>query len=159
MMRNLKYFIAAPVLTAGIAAMYALAANLAEKPSLAWEHWQADDWLAGLLAAILLTAGISIFVSLHRRTAGLVSAKTLTRLREKGRPVRAEILELQDTGMTVDDDPVVQLTLRIHDDTRPPYQVRIKQLVSRLAAHQLTAGSTIEALADPDNPQTVVLNV
>lgn len=158
-MRNLKYFIAAPLFASGLAALYSLAANLAEKPSPALEHWQADDWLAGFFATILLTTGFSLFVLLHRRTAGLVSGKTLARLREKGRPARADILELADTGMTVDDDPVVQATLLIHHDARPPYQVRIKQTLGRLAAQQLAAGGTTAALVDPDDPNTVALNL
>ena len=158
-MRNLKYIITAPLFAVGIAALYSLAANLAEKPSLHWEHWQADDWLAGFFAAILLTTGFSLFVILHRRTAGLVSGKTFARLREKGMPARADILELADTGMTVDDDPVVQATLLIHHDDRPPYQVRIKQTLSRLAAQHLAAGGTTAALVDPDDPNTVALNL
>lgn len=158
-MRNLKYFIAAPLIIGGVVALYSLISALAEKPSLDWEHWTEDDWLAGFFAAILLATGIYFFVSLHRRTAGLVSGKTLSQLREKGRPARAEILELEDTGMTVDDDPVVQVLLHVHDGSYPPYKVRIKQLVSRLAASQLTPGSTTDVLVDPAKPRTVALNL
>ena len=158
-MRNLKYFIAAPLIIGGVVALYSLVSNLAEKPSLDGEHWTEDDWLSGFFAAIMLTTGIFFFVPLHRRTAGLVSDKTLSRLREKGRPARAEILELEDTGMTVDDDPVLQVLLRVHDDTRSPYQVRIKQLISRLAAHQLSKGSTVEVLIDTENPLIVALHI
>jgi hypothetical protein len=158
-MQNLKYFIAAPLIIGGSVALYELATGLTEKPSLDWEHWTEDDWLAGFFAAIMLTTGIYFFVSLHRRTAGLVSGKTLERLREKGRSARAEILELEDTGMTVNDDPVLQVSLRVHDGALPPYQVRIKQLVSRLAAPQLTPGSTADVLVDPANPRIVALNL
>lgn len=158
-MRNLKYFIAAPLIIGGVVALYSLASGLAEKPSLDWEHWTEDDWLAGFFAALMLTTGICFFISLHRRTDGLVSGKTLSQLREKGRPARAEILELEDTGMTVDDDPVVQMLLRVHDGARPPFQVRIKQLVNRLAVPQLSEGGWVGVLIDPDNPRIVVLDV
>lgn len=61
--------------------------------------------------------------------------------------------------MTVDDDPVLQVLLRVHDGARSPYQVRIKQLISRLAAPQLTPGSTADVLVDSDNPRIVALNL
>ena len=158
-MRNLKYFIAAPLIIGGGVALYELAASLAEKPSLDWEHWQEGDWLAGFFAAIMLTTGIYFFVSLHRRTAGLISGKTLSRLREKSRHARAEILELEDTGMTVNEDPVVQVLLQIQDSNKPPYQVKVKQLVSRLAVHHLSKGGVVEVLIDPENPKIVALNI
>lgn len=158
-MRNLKYFVSAPLLVGGLAALYSLGASLAEKPSLDWEHWTEDNWLAGFFAAVMLTAGIYFFVSLHRRTAGLLSGKTLSRLLEKGHSARAKILELEDTGMAVNDDPVVQVLLQIHDSDKPPYQAKVKQLVSRLAVHHLSKSGTVEVLIDPDNPLIVALHI
>jgi len=155
-MHFLKYMIAASLLIVAFAIAYPLAIRLFENPSLSWGE---EELLTGFFGLLMLVVGIGIFVSLHRHTAGLVTDKTLSRLRQKGRPAQATVLELEDTGMTVNDDPVVQVLLLIHDSDKPPYQVKMKQLVSRLAVQQLADGNTVEVLIDPENPLIVALHI
>lgn len=86
-MRNLKYFIAAPLIIGGVVALYSLVSNLAEKPSLDWEHWTEDDWLAGFFAAIMLTTGIYFLSPCTAAPPGWFPAKHLHVSRKKAAPL------------------------------------------------------------------------
>lgn len=70
----------------------------------------------------------------------------------------ATIGAVRDTGMTVNDNPVVELDLRVTSPSSPaPYPVTHRQLINRLQVAQLQPGATVQVRIDPVDPQSIVL--
>jgi len=106
----------------------------------------------GVLLALLLplagsVAGCAIF------DTGMSEAKDLQRV---GLPAQAEILSIGETGLTVNDNPVIALDVEVRPADRPPYKATIKRLlVSRLEVPQFQPGKVIPVRFDPKDPSRV----
>jgi hypothetical protein len=59
------------------------------------------------------------------------------------------VIEVKDTGTTVNNQPRVRLRLRVQPEGEPPFEVERKLLVSRLAIPR--AGDRVEVAYDPDD--------
>jgi len=90
------------------------------------------------------------------RTAGLSQAKELRKI---GRPAQAKILEISDTGWTVNDDPVVAFLLEVYPGEQEPYQARTKIVISRVHIPQFQPGATVPVRIDPKNPDRISLDI
>lgn len=71
---------------------------------------------------------------------------------------QATVGALRDTGMTVNDNPVVELDLQVTSPTAvAAYPVTHRQMISRLQVAQLQPGATVQVRIDPTDPQSVIL--
>jgi putative oligomerization/nucleic acid binding protein len=59
------------------------------------------------------------------------------------------VIEVKDTGTTVNNQPRVRLRLRVQPEGEPPFEIERKLLVSRLAIPR--AGERVEVAYDPDD--------
>lgn len=76
----------------------------------------------------------------------------LTQLLVMGERAQATIVAVRDTGMTVNEDPRVELTLRfVPQGETAPVERKMKMFVSRVAVPQ--RGSTVEIAYDPNDPE------
>jgi uncharacterized protein YceK len=108
---------------------------------------------------ILLTLSFCMILSgcaIANKTAGLSQAKEL---HKTGEPAQAKILEIADTGWTLNDDPVVSFLLEIYPDGQQPYQARTKIVISRVHIPQFTPGATVAVRIDPKDPTRVSLDI
>lgn len=111
--------------------------------------------VVGFLVAgsILLLVGAPI-------VSGLANHAILTR----GKPAEARILEIMDTGTTINQNPVVRFRLEVQPPGGPPFQAEAERLISRLQIPLVQPGSIVYvkydpasyavALADKDKPAT-----
>jgi hypothetical protein len=110
--------------------------------------------LHGLVAALVAASVFACAVVDH--LAGVSDAKAL---RRTGLPARATILEIWDTGMTVNDDPVIGLRVEVMRDGHPPYVATIqKALISRLDVPAFQPEKVIPIRVDPEDPQHVAID-
>lgn len=80
-------------------------------------------------------------------------------LRQKGVLAPAQIVELWDTGWTVNDNPVVGMKVHVTPADRPSFEARIeKTTVSRIAIPQVQPGQTVMVRFDPDNPRDIAVD-
>jgi PDZ domain len=107
---------------------------------------------AGLLLALLLPfAGLAGGCAMF--DTGMSEARDLQRT---GTSAQGEILSIGETGLTVNDDPVITLDVEVRPADRPPYQATIKRLlVSRLDIPQFQPGMIIPVRFDPKDPSRV----
>jgi hypothetical protein len=70
---------------------------------------------------------------------------------------QATILNMWDTGTTLNDNPQVGLLLEVHPIGGQPYQVQTKSLVSRLKIPMIQIGNVVPVKYDPRDPSKVVL--
>lgn len=80
-------------------------------------------------------------------------------LQQRGVPAPAEILEIWDTGWTINDDPVIGMKVRVRPADRPPYEATIeKTAISRIAIPQFQPGQALRVRFDPENPAVVAVD-
>ena len=109
--------------------------------------------LAAVLAVLVSAASGCALID---RMSGVADAK---RLQQSGLPATAKILELWDTGITVNDDPVISLRVEVTRPDGSVYTVVIpKSLVSRLDVPRFQPGSIVSVRIDPQNDQLVALD-
>jgi hypothetical protein len=105
-----------------------------------------------LLLSVLL-AGCAI----ADRMSGVSEAK---RLQETGTPATARIVKIWDTGITVNDDPVIGLEVEVSREDGSVYTATIpKSLISRLDIPQFQPGLPVSVRIDPQDPAKVAIDV
>lgn len=82
----------------------------------------------------------------------LVKRKRMEELIATGKQGTAVVLELSDTGTTINDNPRVKLLLEMHIPNYPPYQAQKTITLPLIYLAQVQAGATINVLADPEQP-------
>ena len=70
---------------------------------------------------------------------------------------RAKILEVRDTGWSVNDAPRVDLDLEITIGEAPPYMANFKGTVPRLSIGRLVPGQDVPVKVDETDPQTFLI--
>lgn len=82
---------------------------------------------------------------------------TAARLRKVGVAAEAKILEVNDTGVTLNNAPQIKLMLEVNSPTGT-YLVETKQYISRLQTSMFQPGSVIPVLIDPNDRNLISLN-
>ena len=108
-------------------------------------------FLACFLAFWLLTGSGCAIVD---RLSGEGGAK---RIRAHGIPATARVLDIWDTGISVNDNPVVGLFLEVHPADGASYTASTRGLVSRLHIPQIQPGAVLAVSIDPENLDRVAL--
>ena len=109
----------------------------------------------GLVAVLLTTLLVAGCGALDQMT-GEGEAK---RIRSVGRAAEARVLRIWDTGITVNNDPVVAFLLQVRPKEGTPYEVETRGLVSRLDIPQVQPGAILPVAIDPLDPKKVALAI
>ncbi len=108
----------------------------------------------------LLWAAASLSVALsgcaiRDRFTGEATAREI---RAIGLPAEATVVQIWDTGVTVNNDPVVGFLLDVKPaDGRPTFQAKTRALVSRLAVPRVQPGATLQVVFDPKDTTRVAV--
>ena len=84
-------------------------------------------------------------------------AETSDRLMATGRPGTATVTALRDTGVTINDNPQVELDLDVSVQGMPIYPVTHRQVISRLAIAGFQPGATLPVRVDPLRPRSLII--
>ena len=79
------------------------------------------------------------------------------RLQTSGRPGTALVMALRDTGVTINENPQVELDLQVTLEGVSPYNVTHRQVISRLQTAGFQPGSTVNVRVDPGDLQKLIL--
>jgi hypothetical protein len=80
------------------------------------------------------------------------------RLMKDGLPAEAEILAVEETGITVQGNyPMGKFRFRVHPPDGQPYEVTAKCLINRFEIPAYQPGSTVRVLIDPRHRKRVTL--
>jgi hypothetical protein len=74
---------------------------------------------------------------------------------KNGVTASARVLDVRDTGVSVNDNPQVELLLEVRPRDRAPFQARARKLISRLNAGMVQPGMSAEVIFDPLNPERI----
>jgi hypothetical protein len=78
-------------------------------------------------------------------------------LLQTGQMAQACILQLIDTGTTINDNPQVQFVLDVRPPGRPPFQAMATSIVSRLSIARYQPGVWVQVRYDPNDPSKVAI--
>ena len=109
----------------------------------------------GLLGAIFVVTGLAILAA-DRWLAG--RRRRAERLRTAGMRGQATVLEVTDSNITVNNNPMIKVKMRVAIPSQPPYEVSKRMVVSRLAVGQYMPGSVLPVLVDPAYPRDVMVD-
>ena len=84
-------------------------------------------------------------------------AETSERLMASGRQGTATVTALRDTGVTINDNPQVELDLDVSVGGMPVYPVTHRQVISRLAIAGFQPGATLPVRVDPLQPLSLII--
>ncbi len=80
------------------------------------------------------------------------------RLAKVGVGATARVMEVKDTGVTVNNSPQIKLLLEVTPPNGLTYLVETKQLISRLQTSMYQVGSTLPVLIDPNDKDYISLD-
>ncbi len=81
-----------------------------------------------------------------------------SRLQKTGLPGTARILEVRDTGVTINNNPQVKLKLEVKTSFGQKYTTESRVLVSRINPNAYSPGMEIPVKIDPKNEMNVVID-
>jgi hypothetical protein len=118
---------------------------------------QSAGRFAGLAAAAAVLASILGGCAVIDRMSGVAETK---RIQEAGVAARARIVEIWDTGITVNDDPVIGIRAEVTRADGTTYTATIpKSLISRLDIPRFQPGAVVDVRIDPQDSSKVALDV
>ncbi len=74
-----------------------------------------------------------------------------------GLPGRAVITAIKDTGVSVNDNPRVELTLEVTVGDKAPYSATHAQVISRIAVAGFQPGATVPVRVDPVDERSLII--
>ncbi len=110
-----------------------------------------EVWLALCLAATCLSG-----CALVDRMSGM---SRVYELQERGLPAEATILEIWDTNVTANNDPVVGFHLEVRMEGSEPFEATTKGPIPVVHLPQFQPGAVVPVLVDPSDHQRVALDV
>ncbi len=106
-------------------------------------------------AAMLLLFGGMFYLFYRLFFKPLINAG---RLQKTGVPGKARILEVKDTGVTINNSPQVKLILEVKNSFGQKYNTQCRVLVSRINPGAYMPGMEVPVKIDPKNEMNVVLD-
>lgn len=107
-----------------------------------------------LTAAILGGVGLLLLMWARRMREGYDEAQ---RLRVQGVPGTARVVAMTQTGMFLNEQPQVALTLEVTTDVHGVYQAQVKEWVPLIMLGRLTSGQPLPVKVDPSDAQKLVI--
>ncbi len=115
------------------------------------------DKLGGLIfVTVFVLVVLLIIFFVFRKIFGPVGKQR--KLQRDGLPAEATILEVRETGWTVNGIyPMIKLKLEVRPPGKPPYPAEIQTLIGRLDIPQFQPGIVVPVKYDPRHPSNVAL--
>ncbi len=109
----------------------------------------------GITIGVLALIGGMVFLFYRLFFKGLINT---ARLQKVGLPGTAKILEVRDTGVTINNNPQVKLTMEVKNSLGQKYNTECRVLVSRINPGMFQPGMEVPVKIDPKNDQNVVID-
>ena len=131
-----------------------------------WRRLGRLNQVSLIIVAVVLVASLGVIVIKAPVAAVIITAGTIAltafcfwfffhdevrnnRLRERGQAAEATIIEVSETGITVQDNyPLAKLRLRVEPASKEPYEVTTKCLMNRFEIPAYQPGNRISVLVD-----------
>ena len=119
------------------------------------------DWAQlPLLARVSIIAAGSLMVASTVLLVGasVASSRANRALLANGQPAQATVLNIRDTGTTINNNPVVRLVLEVQPPGGAPFQAETERLIPRLQVPQVQPGAVVAVRYDPHTKDVALDN-
>lgn len=110
--------------------------------------------LFGIIFSVIM---ISVFVGVFGYTFRTIFGNQ--KLLKYGTPAQAKVMEVHDTGVTINNDPQIKLLLEVQPPLGTPYLVETKTIISRLQPDLYTRGMTVPVKIDLNNKNKIAIDL
>ena len=107
-----------------------------------------------LTGAILGATGLGLFFWARKWQRAAADAE---RIKAQGVAGNATILGMRQTGVTLNEQPQIELRLQVSTQMHGPYEVTLKEYVPLMLLGALSSGRPLPVKVDPANPQRVII--
>jgi hypothetical protein len=114
--------------------------------------------IISIVIPIIITVVVLFFVFRFLGNLSKVGQAT-QQLLMTGVPATATVLQLEDGGMRVNDNPMVNVMLQVNSTQFGTYQAVVQSIVPMIKLAQVQPGQTVNVKVDPSNPQRVALEL
>ncbi len=112
--------------------------------------------VVSILFSLVVMAGVGFIM--WKVFGGLMKqSQERQRLIATGIPAMGRVLQLADTGMLVNNNPQVRISVEVQMPGRPPYPADVTMIVSMLAVPRVQPGCMVNLRVDPMNPANVAI--
>ena len=84
---------------------------------------------------------------------------TARQIRAEGLPATAKVLSIWDTGVMLNNNPVVGFLLEVYAEGLAPWQAETRALISILEIPRIQPGAVLPVMYDPNDPSRVALDL
>lgn len=113
------------------------------------------NFLSRTLLVVIVVALISSCAMIDHYTG----EDTNKPVRDFGVSASAKVLEIWDTGVRLNNNPVVGFLLLVTLEDGTSYQAKTKNVISIIHIPQVQPGAVLTVKVDPENPQLVALDI
>jgi hypothetical protein len=112
-----------------------------------------------LLTIVILTLTLAVVVALFHRTllSFFLNPQTKKRLITEGVEAEAVLLNMQQTGLYVNNQPQVKLQMQVQPDSGCDFIIEAKEVLTYVDLAQLHIGGTLVVKYNPCNVKEVML--
>ncbi len=111
------------------------------------------DPIVGAICTVVIVP--IVYFSLRAAFGSVIRQEELM---EKGVQAEATILEVRETGVTVNQNyPLAKLTLEVRPPQGEPFTVTTKELINRFDIPSIQPGAVVSVLYDPKNHKKIAL--
>lgn len=107
--------------------------------------------------SLVATAALFLITVVSLPGGLIINYLSNRRVLTNGRRAEAEILDLYETGTTINQQPVVGFKLRVFPLSGPPFEAQTEQKVPRLQVPRIQPGARIEVRYDPESKQVAIV--
>jgi hypothetical protein len=125
--------------------------------------WLADqqpnaDHTTNVLTILGLIFAFVGLLLIGAEVASNISARRSARILASGIHGRATVLAVRDSNVTVNNNPMIALDLRVEIPGQRAFTRTVHQVISRLQVGEYRRGMVLAVAADPANPRNVVVD-
>lgn len=106
---------------------------------------------------------LALCLTLSGCMTGLIDRMTgedkASEIRKTGTAAKARVIRIWDTGMTLNNDPIVGFRLEVHPDGMEPFEAETQALIGRLDIPQVQPGRDVPVKFDPKDHTRVALDL
>ncbi|MCB9456426.1 MAG: hypothetical protein H6671_10615 [Anaerolineaceae bacterium] len=107
---------------------------------------------------VIITVVVLFFVFRIMRNVSNMTRGNM-QLLMTGESAQATVVSLNDAGMLVNNNPMVNLILNVEPSNRPAYQAAVRTMVPMIKLAQVQPGMKVAVRIDPTNPANVALEL
>ena len=125
-------------------------------------HYGGPATMAYGVVMTIAVAAILIIPNLGPMFSFFGGSPTERRIRKTGRPARATVVAVGENSgggaVTINDQPYLNLVVRVEDGVTAPYEASFDAIIPRAQVPQVQPGAILAVKVDPQNPKRVVLD-